>query len=123
MLGVLNLPAEEGDASAAVTVEARAQRKPLGSLVPKLTRDFPETGARGTLDWDMKADLTLASSDGVRRMAEATLLGELSITQASVPLPKNVLKSGCCLTLACARSVARAPSCPSPDVSTPMKSR
>ena len=80
---------KEGDASAAVTVEARAQRKPLGSLVPKLTRDFPETGARGTLDWDMKADLTLASSDGVRRMAEATLLGELSITQASVPLPKS----------------------------------
>lgn len=80
---------KEGEASATVTVEARAQRKPLGSLVPKLTRDFPETGAKGTVDWDMKAEVALAASDGVRRLADATLLGELSLSKGSVPVPKS----------------------------------
>ncbi|MCE7890212.1 MAG: translocation/assembly module TamB domain-containing protein [Myxococcales bacterium] len=80
---------KEGEATVAVRVEARAERQPLGSLVPKLTRDFPETGAQGTLDWNMTGDVALASRDGARRLADATLLGELSLSKGSVPIPKS----------------------------------
>ncbi len=80
---------KEGDASAAVKIEARAHRKPVASVLPKLTRDFPDTGAQGTFDWDMQGELVLASTDGVRRLADATLLGDLSITKGSVPIPES----------------------------------
>lgn len=78
-----------GEAALALRVEARADDKPLGSVVPKLTRDFPETGAKGTLDWNMTGELTLASSDGVRRIADATLTGDLRLEKGSVPVPKS----------------------------------
>lgn len=83
------LKKKQGEASLSVKLAARAAGKPLGSVVPKLTRDFPDTGAKGTLDWKMDGDVTLASSGGVRRLADAVLVGDLSLTKGSVPIPKS----------------------------------
>jgi hypothetical protein len=80
---------KEGDASLAVAIEIGATAKRLGSLIPKLTADFPDTGADGTLDWAMRGDIVLASTDGVRRLEDASLVGDLTVRRGRVPIPRS----------------------------------
>lgn len=83
------LKKKEGDATLGVKLDITADKKPLGSVVPKLTRDFPDTGAKGTLDWKMNGELTLGSHDGVRKLSDAILTGELAILDGVIPIPKS----------------------------------
>ena len=83
------LRSKTGDATLDVELSARADRKSLRTLVPKLTRDFPELDAKGTLDWDMKGAVRLASHDGQRRLADAALDGALVLDQATIPIPST----------------------------------
>ena len=83
------LKKKTGEAALEVQLTARAKDKPLGNLLPKLTRDFPDTGAKGTFNWHMDGKFSLASTDGARRLADATLDGQLSLTDGSVPIPKS----------------------------------
>ena len=81
------LRSKQGERAAALQIQARADKVPLESVVPKMTRSFPELAVTGMLDWAMDGTVQLASRDGVRSVQDAALTGTMQVQNGAFVIP------------------------------------